>query len=64
MQFFALQLLFWVPFSSPAPLAYLVMTVNMLLAFMDLVVDGVMVKEARKDLKKGAQVLRSYSSTF
>ena len=54
MQFMALQLLWWVPFEGPAPMAYLVMTVNLLLAFMDLVIDGVLVKEARKDLQKGA----------
>lgn len=50
MQFFALQLLWWVPFSGPAPMSYLVLIVNILLAFMDLVVDGIMVTEARKDL--------------
>jgi predicted MFS family arabinose efflux permease len=64
IQFLCLQALCWIPFENPAPVAYLMMIINMSLAFMDLVVDSIMVVQQRRDLKNGAEVLRSYASSF
>ena len=64
LQFASLQILFWIPFTRPGPIAYLAMFVNLSQAFMDLIVDSIMVVQQRRDLKNGSELLRSYASFF
>ena len=64
IQLIALQLLFWSPFKGAGPIAYLSMFVNLSQAFMDLIVDSIMVVQQRRDLRNGSEVLRSYASFF
>ena len=55
-------MLFWIEFEGPGPVAYLLMIVNMTQAFMDLVVDMIIIQEAQKDPENGSELLRSLSS--
>eukprot|EP00355_Strombidium_rassoulzadegani_P008804 CAMPEP_0168619938 /NCGR_PEP_ID=MMETSP0449_2-20121227/6866_1 /TAXON_ID=1082188 /ORGANISM="Strombidium rassoulzadegani, Strain ras09" /LENGTH=442 /DNA_ID=CAMNT_0008660901 /DNA_START=174 /DNA_END=1502 /DNA_ORIENTATION=+ len=65
VQFFSLQLLFWGSFDSVFWIAILAtFGINMTSAFMDLVLDSVIISEQRKDLTNGSENLRTFQMFF
>jgi len=53
--------LFWFDVGSVGMVSLLLMTVNFSSAFMDVIVDSMMVIQSRKDLVNGSEKLQSYS---
>ena len=63
LQFIILQLCFWKHFSSVAITSYLIMVVAAITAFMDVLVDGMIVVQARKDKESGSEKIQSFTWT-
>lgn len=62
LQVVAMQLLFWVEFKNPGPVAYLMFTVSLCNAFLDLIVDTLIVSESLKNSNEnGSEILKSLS---
>ena len=66
LEFIALMILFWVKFSADYALivAFLAMTINLTQAYMDLIVDTILIDQARKNAETGSEDLRSLASFF
>ena len=65
-EFVALQILFWCAFSAETSIwvAILAMIVNWTQAFMDLIVDTILIDQARRNALSGSEDLRSMASFF
>ena len=65
-QFLSLQSLFWFEFNKKTSVvvAILLMFINFSQAFMDLIVDTMLIDQARRNEQSGAQVLRSIATFF
>ena len=66
LEFFALMVLFWARFTAEQAyiVAILAMIINLTQAFMDLIVDTILIDQARKSEATGSEDLRSLASFF